>query len=762
MVHGRIIGMTHIADGHDIIRVRGARVNNLKNLDVDIPKRRLTVFTGVSGSGKSSLVFGTIASESRRLIDETYSAFVQGFMPSLPRPDVDVLENLSPAIIIDQERMGASGRSTVGTATDANSMLRLVFSRLSEPHVGTSGHFSFNLPEGMCPTCEGSGEAATLDYSAFLDESKSLNEGAITAPGFEVDQWYWQTYGNDPSLDNDKKIKDYTEAEREWFVHAPQQKVKVDGKNVTYEGLVTRIRRLWIDRPAPPKAKQIVEFVARISTRSTCPDCQGTRLNEASRTAKVAGKTISECQAMQVDELAKFIAGLEDKRVKPALDSLGSILQAMVEVGLGYLSLDRPAGTLSGGEAQRVKMVRHLGSPLTDVTYVFDEPTAGLHPHDITKMNDLLKKIRDKGNTVLVVEHKPEVIAIADHIVDIGPGSGDEGGQLVYAGTPEGLKETNSITADYLERGIHINESPRSASESIKIGPVSRNNLHGVEAQIPLGVLTVVTGVAGSGKSTLMDGLTGERVLVVDQSAIRGSRRSNPATYTGLLDKIRAKFAKDNGVKAALFSANSEGACPNCNGLGVTYMDLAIMAGVASTCEQCGGKRFKEEVLAYTISDKKKQDYSIADVLAMSVDRARGVFSSGEAKKILDRLSSVGLGYLRIGQPLSTLSGGERQRLKLAAQMNDGADIIVLDEPTTGLHLKDTQTIITMMNGLVEQGKTVVAVEHNVACMAAADWIIDMGPGAGAGGGTIVFEGTPQQLAKANTLTGQHLAAEAH
>ncbi|WP_025251858.1 ATP-binding cassette domain-containing protein [Corynebacterium vitaeruminis] len=754
--------MTTMADGHDTIRVRGARVNNLKNLDVDIPKRRLTVFTGVSGSGKSSLVFGTIASESRRLIDETYSSFIQGFMPSLPRPDVDTLENLSPAIIIDQERMGASSRSTVGTATDANSMLRLVFSRLSEPYVGTSGHFSFNLPEGMCPTCEGSGEAATLDYSAFLDESKSLNEGAITAPGFEVEQWYWNTYGNDPTLDNDKKIADYTPEEREWFLHAPQQKVKVGGKNVTYEGLVTRIRRLWIDKPEPPKAKQIVDFVARVSTKSTCPDCLGTRLNEASRTATVGGKTISECQAMQVDELAEFIDALGDPRVKPALDSLNGILGAMVEVGLGYLSLDRPAGTLSGGEAQRVKMVRHLGSPLSDVTYVFDEPTAGLHPQDITKMNALLRKIRDKGNTVLVVEHKPEVIAIADHIVDIGPGSGEGGGRLVYAGPPEGLKATDSITAEYLERGITLNESPRQASTSKKIGPVNRNNVRGVEAEIPLGVLTIVTGVAGSGKSTLIEeGLNSQDgVLVVDQSAIRGSRRSNPATYTGLLDKIRAKFAKDNKVKPALFSANSEGACPNCNGLGVTYMDLAIMAGVASTCELCGGKRFKEEVLAYTIADKSGAEYSIADVLDMSVEQARTVFTSGEAKKILDRLISVGLGYVRIGQPLNTLSGGERQRLKLAAQMNDGADIIVLDEPTTGLHLKDTQTIITMMNDLVDQGKTVVAIEHNVACMAAADWVIDMGPDAGAHGGRIVFEGTPAQLAASETLTGRHLKLE--
>lgn len=634
---------TCAADLHDTIKVRGARVNNLKNLDVDVPKRRLTVFTGVSGSGKSSLVFGTIAAESRRLIDETYSAFIQGFMPSLPRPDVDVLENLSPAIIIDQERMGASARSTVGTATDANSMLRLVFSRLSQPYVGTSGHFSFNLPEGMCPTCEGTGEAATLDYSAFLDEAKTLNGGAIIAPGFS--------------------------------------------------------------------------------------------------------------------DLKEFLDGITDARVKPALDALKNIINAMVEVGLGYLSLSRESGTLSGGEAQRVKMIRHLGSPLTDVTYVFDEPTAGLHPHDIGRMNNLLLKIRDKGNTVLVVEHKPEVISIADNIVDIGPDSGDNGGQLIYTGAPTGLCNTNSITAEYLTKGVILNENPRIPTGQLHIGPVTKNNLEQVSATIPLGVFTVITGVAGSGKSTLIaHGLNAHTdVLTIDQSAIRGSRRSSPATYTGLLDKIRAKFAKDNGVKPALFSANSEGACPVCDGLGVTYMDLAIMAGVSSKCEACGGNRFKEEVLAYTIG---KEGYNIADVLNMSVDKALTLFTTGEAKKILQRLTTVGLGYLRLGQPLNTLSGGERQRLKLAAHMTDSASIIVLDEPTTGLHLKDTQTIITMMNTLVNQGKTVVAIEHNVACIAAADHVIDLGPGAGAQGGRIVFTGSPAQLMTSGTLTGQAVKLE--
>ncbi len=736
-----------MADNHDTIKVRGARVNNLKNLDVDVPKRRLTVFTGVSGSGKSSLVFGTIAAESRRLIDETYSAFVQGFMPSLPRPDVDLLENLSPAIIIDQERMGASARSTVGTATDANSMLRLVFSRLSQPYVGTSKHFSFNLPEGMCPKCEGTGEAATLDYAQFLDESKSLNGGAITAPGFSVGEWYWNTYGQIPQLDPDVPIKDFSTEQREFFLHAPQQKIKVGSKNQSYEGLVTRIRRLWIDRAEPPKQKQIVDFVAKISTRSTCPECAGTRLNAASRSATVAGKTIWQCQEMQVSDLKLFIDGITDNRIKPALDALKNIIDAMVEVGLGYLSLARESGTLSGGEAQRVKMIRHLGSPLTDVTYVFDEPTAGLHPHDITRMNDLLLKIRDKGNTVLVVEHKPEVIAIADTIVDIGPGSGDNGGELVYVGPP----------AANINQGLILNDTPRTPTGFLPIGPVTANNLHQVETAIPLGVFTVITGVAGSGKSTLIEyGLsTQPDVLSIDQSAIRGSRRSSPATYTGLLDKIRTKFAKDNGVKPSLFSANSEGACEICGGLGVTYMDLAIMAGVASTCEACGGKRFKEEVLAYTVGG-----YSIADVLNMSAEKALTVFTTGEAKKILTRLVAVGLGYLRLGQPLNTLSGGERQRLKLAAHMKDAASIIVLDEPTTGLHQKDTQTIIRMIHGLVKEGKTVVAIEHNVACMAAADYIIDIGPGAGAQGGQVVFSGTPAELQNSDTLTGRALKLE--
>lgn len=770
----------HAADQHETIHVRGARVNNLKNVDVDVPKRRLTVFTGVSGSGKSSLVFGTIAAESRRLIDETYSTFIQGFMPSLPRPDVDVLENLSPAIIIDQERMGANSRSTVGTATDAYSMLRLLFSRLSEPHVGTSGAFSFNGPEGWCPTCEGSGQAATLDQAQFLDESKSLNEGAIDAPNHKVGEWYWKTYGESDRLDPDKKIRDYTDEERAWFLHQPQTKVKVGKSNVSYEGLIPRIRRLWIDRADPPKAKQIITFVERISTVSTCPDCEGARLNEASRTATITSSgrklTIGECSAMQVDELLNVVRGLGRGTVGPVLDNLSDLLDSMVNVGLGYLSLDRPAGTLSGGEAQRVKMVRHLGSSLSDVTYVFDEPTTGLHPHDISRMNELLASIRDKGNTVLVVEHKPEVIRTADYVVDLGPGSGTEGGEVVFTGTVEELGEDSvldaSATARSLRQGLTLRSDsvpPREPKGFIEVEGITRNNVENQSVRFPQGTLTVVTGVAGSGKSTIVtEALFGrEDVLVVDQSAIKGSRRSNPATYTGMMDKIRSTFARANkaaGATAAMFSFNSEGACPTCKGQGVVYVDLSFTAGVSSTCEECGGKRYKPEVLEFTIPGVEGinggADLNIADVLGLSVAQAARVLTSGEPKKILGRLLDVGLPYLTLGQPLNTLSGGERQRLKLAAQMNDGADLIVLDEPTAGLHVADTDVLVEMMHKLVDAGKTLVVVEHNMAVMATADWIIDIGPGAGSKGGAVVFEGTPRQLVdEAQTVTGQYLAA---
>ncbi|MGP9722556.1 excinuclease ABC subunit UvrA [Corynebacterium sp. AOP40-9SA-29] len=775
-----------MSDSHDTIHVRGARANNLKNIDVDLPKRKLTVVTGVSGSGKSSLVFGTVAAESRRLIDETYSAFIQGFMPSLPRPDVDVLENLSPAIIIDQERMGANSRSTVGTATDASSLVRLLFSRLSQPYVGASGHFSFNLPEGWCPTCEGTGVGATLDLSAFLDESKSLNEGAIDAPGFGVGDWYWSSYAKNPRLDPDVPVADFTEEQREFFLYAPAQKIKVPKEDhsgfstLSYDGLVTRIRRLWIDRDTPPKQKQIVNFVERISTTGPCPDCHGTRLKEASRTATVAGRTIGEWNSTQVTELRELVLALDaEPSVAPVRTNLLGMLDNLVDVGLGYLSLDRPAGTLSGGEAQRVKMIRHLGSSLSDVTYVFDEPTIGLHPHDIDRMIDLLRRIRDKGNTVLVVEHKPEVIAAADYVVDVGPGSGDAGGEIVFAGTYEGLRQADTVTARSLERGVGLRDHVREATGSIALQHVNVNNLKDVSVDVPLGVLTVVTGVAGSGKSSLVHGgLTGrDGVTVVDQSGIRGSRRSTPATYTGLLDDVRKLFARANkaaGATPAHFSPNSEGACPVCNGLGVVYTDLAIMAGVSTPCEECGGRRFRPEVLEFTLAGR-----TISDVLDMTVRAAREFFAeevkasagSRSVVAVLERLAQVGLGYLRLGQPLNTLSGGERQRLKLAAKIGeglkgggpgDGEHVIVLDEPTSGLHLADTGTLVTMMQSLVDDGYSLVVIEHNMAVMAQADHIIDVGPGAGHEGGQVVFTGTPAELVDAASgsapLTGRHLA----
>jgi excinuclease UvrABC ATPase subunit len=768
-------------DSHDTIRVRGARVNNLKNIDVDLPKRRLTVVTGLSGSGKSSLVFGTVAAESRRLIDETYSAFVQGFMPSLPRPDVDSLTDLTAAVIIDQERLGANSRSTVGTATDASATLRLLFSRLSEPYVGTSKAFSFNLPDGWCPTCEGSGTVADLDLSAFLDESKSLNEGAIDAPGFGVGDWYWTSYAGNGRLDPDLPVRDYTAEDREFFLYAPTQKIKVAKEDhsgfstLTYDGLVTRIRRLWIDRDTPPKQKHILAFIEKISTTGPCPSCGGTRLSAAARTATVAGKTLPECSAMQVGDLLDFLTGLDATSVGPALTTLTGQLTALVSVGLGYLSLDRPAGTLSGGEAQRVKMIRHLGSALSDVTYVFDEPTVGLHPHDIARMNRLLTGIRDKGNTVLVVEHKPEVIRAADLVVDLGPGSGDRGGQVVFTGTPRELEAASTVTARSLHTGLSLRQDVREGRGTLPVGPVTLNNLDGVTVDIPLGTLTVLTGVAGSGKSSLVaGGLVGrEGVAVVDQSAIRGSRRSTPATYTGMLDDIRKLFARRNrdaGATAPMFSPNSAGACPTCHGQGVVYTDLAMMAGVSTPCEDCGGRRFRPEVLRYTVAGR-----DISEVLDMTVLEAWEFFGgdspdapSKPVAAALSLLRQVGLDYLRLGQPLTTLSGGERQRLKLASRIDGDAPVIVLDEPTTGLHLADTATLVAMMQKLVDAGHTLVVVEHNLAVIAAADHIIDLGPGAGHDGGRVVFEGTPAELvaaesgasaASASSLTGRYLAA---
>ena len=778
----------HVADSHDLIRVHGARVNNLKDVSVELPKRRLTVFTGVSGSGKSSLVFGTIAAESQRLINETYSAFVQGFMPTLARPEVDVLEGLTTAIIVDQERMGADPRSTVGTATDANAMLRILFSRLGQPHIGSPQAFSFNVASisgagavaferggktvkerrsfsitgGMCPRCEGLGTVSDIDLTQLFDDSKSLNEGAITVPGYNGGGWNSRLYSASGFFDPDKPIRKFTKKELHDFLHHEPVRMKIAGINMTYEGLIPRIQKSMLAKDKEAMQPHIRAFVERAVTFTACPECGGTRLSEAARSSRIKGINIAEACAMQISDLAGWVNGLDEPSVAPLLAALRQTLDSFVEIGLGYLSLDRPSGTLSGGEAQRTKMIRQLGSSLTDVTYVFDEPTIGLHPHDIQRMNDLLLRLRDKGNTVLVVEHKPEAIAIADHVVDLGPGAGTEGGEVVFEGTVEGLRASGTLTGRHLDDRAALKPSVRTPSGALEMRGASTHNLRDVDVDIPLGVLVVVTGVAGSGKSSLIHGSVSGRdgVVSIDQGAIRGSRRSNPATYTGLLDPIRNAFAKANGVKPALFSANSEGACPNCNGAGVIYTDLAMMAGVATTCEECEGKRFDASVLEYHLGGR-----DISEVLAMPVTEAGEFFGAGEARTpaahaILGRLADVGLGYLSLGQPLTTLSGGERQRLKLATHMAEKGGVYVLDEPTAGLHLADVEQLLGLLDRLVDSGKSVIVIEHHQAVMAHADWIIDLGPGAGHDGGRIVFEGTPADLVAArSTLTGEHLAA---
>jgi excinuclease UvrABC ATPase subunit len=776
-----------LADSHDAIRVQGARENNLKDISVEIPKRRLTVFTGVSGSGKSSLVFATIAAESQRMINETYSAFVQGFMPTLSRPDVDVLEGLTTAIIVDQERIGANPRSTVGTVTDTGAMLRILFSRLGTPHIGSAQAFSFNVGSvsgagavtmqrggrtvkerrefsvigGMCARCEGLGSVTDFDLTALYDESKSLREGALTIPGYSMDGWYGRIFMGSGFLDPDKPIRRYTKRELNDLLYKSPTRIKVDGINVTYEGLVPRIQKSFLSKDREAMQSHIRAFVDRAITFTTCPECGGTRLSELARSSKINGVSIADACAMQISDLAEWLRGISDKGVAPLLAALQFTLDSFVEIGLGYLSLERPSGTLSGGEAQRVKMIRHLGSSLTDVTYVFDEPSIGLHPHDIQRMNSLLIRLRDKGNTVLVVEHKPEIIGIADHVVDLGPGAGGAGGEVTFEGSVEALRKSDTVTGRHLDDRARLKKSVRTPSGAIEVRGANTHNLREVDVDIPLGVLVVVTGVAGSGKSSLIGGSVSGRdgVVTIDQGMIKGSRRSNPATYTGALDPIRKAFAKANGVKPALFSANSEGACPACNGAGVVYTDLALMAGVASTCEECEGKRYQASVLEYTLGGR-----TIADILAMPVAEAGQFFADGEAKApaahtILTHLDDVGLGYLTLGQPLTTLSGGERQRLKLATHMTEKAGTYVLDEPTTGLHLADVQQLLGLLDRLVDSGRSVIVIEHHQAVMAHADWIIDLGPGAGHEGGRIVFEGTPADLvADRSTLTGQHLA----
>ncbi len=777
------------ADSHALIRVQGARVNNLRDVSVEIPKRRLSVFTGISGSGKSSLVFATIAAESQRLINETYSAFVQGFMPTLARPEVDVLEGLTTAIIVDQERMGSNPRSTVGTATDANAMLRILFSRLGTPHVGPPTAFSFNVPTrkasgvmstekaggrveknvvrqavylgGMCPRCEGMGSVSDFDLTALYDDTRSLREGALTVPGYSMDGWYGRLFEG-VGLPMDKPIEKFTKKQLDTMLYAEPTKIKVEGVNLTFEGVIPRIQKSMLSKDVEAMQPHVRRFVERAITFQRCPECDGTRLTKEARSSRINGQNIADLCAMQITDLADWVRTIEELSVAPLLSGLQHLLDSFAEIGLGYLSLDRPAGTLSGGEAQRTKMIRHLGSSLTDVTYVFDEPTIGLHPHDIEQMNDLLLQLRDKGNTVLVVEHKPETIAIADHVVDLGPGAGTDGGLVCFEGTVEGLRSSDTTTGRHLDDRAALKDSVRSSSGALEVRGASTHNLRDVDVDVPLGVLCVITGVAGSGKSSLIHGSIAGRdgVVVVDQAAIKGSRRSNPATYTGLLEPIRKAFAKANGVKPALFSSNSEGACPTCNGAGVIYTELGVMATVESPCEECEGRRFQAAVLEYTLGGK-----NIAEVLAMSVTEAEAFFADGDARvpaahKILDRLADVGLGYLSLGQPLTTLSGGERQRLKLATQMAEKGEVYILDEPTTGLHLADVENLLGLLDRLVDSGRSVIVIEHHQAVMAHADWIIDLGPGAGHDGGTVVFEGTPAELVEsASTLTGQHLAA---
>ena len=777
----------HAADTHDLIRVRGARVNNLKDVSIEIPKRRLTVFTGVSGSGKSSLVFGTIAAESQRLINETYSSFVQGNMATLARPDVDVLDGLTTAIIVDQERLGADPRSTVGTATDANVMLRILFSRLGKPYIGSPQAFSFNVASisgagtvtvekggrrtkerrsfsilgGRCQRCEGRGAVTDIDLSALYDDSKSLNEGALTIPGYSMEGWYGRIFGGCGFFDPDEPIARFTKKQLDDLLYKEPTKIKVDQINLTYEGLIPKIQKSMLSKDVDSLQPHIRAFVERAVTFDTCPDCGGTRLGTEARSSRIRGTNIAEACAMQISDLARWVHGLREPSVAPLLEALGATLDSFVEIGLGYLSLDRPSGTLSGGEAQRTKMIRHLGSSLTDVTYVFDEPTIGLHPHDIEQMNALLLQLRDKGNTVLVVAHKPEAIAIADHIVDLGPRAGAAGGEVVFEGTVAGLRSSGTLTGQHLDDRASVKHRVRTPSGALEIRGATTNNLQGVDVDVPLGVLVVLTGVAGSGKTSLIRGSVAGRdgVVSIDQGAIRGSRRSNPATYTGLLEPIRKAFAKQHGVKPALFSANSEGACPHCNGAGVIYTDLAMMAGVAVPCEVCEGRRFDASVLDYTLDGK-----DISEVLAMPVAQALEFFGDGAAglpaaHRILERLADVGLGYLTIGQPLTTLSGGERQRIKLATHLGEKGDLYVLDEPTTGLHLADVEQLLALLDRLVDGGKSVIVIEHHQAVMAHADWIIDLGPGAGHGGGRVVFEGTPADLVAArSTITGRHLA----
>jgi excinuclease UvrABC ATPase subunit len=757
------------SDRFGAIQVRGARENNLQNISVDIPRRRITVFTGVSGSGKSSLVFDTIAAESQRLLNETFPAFVQNFLPRYGQPDVDILANLSTAIIVDQQRMGGNPRSTLGTVTDIYTLLRVLFFRLGKPAVPHALALSFNDPMGMCPECEGLGRGSQIDIDALVDKSKSLEEGPVRFPTFNVGGYNLHTFVKSGFFDAKKPLKKYTKEEWHDFLHRDDTKVKTNKQGQTfssgYDGLIPKFKRLYLSKDAEKMPAHLREAFEKIVTQGPCSACGGTRLSEAARACRVNGKNIAECSAMQVSELARFIPSFRAPNVAPLVARLAERLDRLVEIGLGYLSLSRETATLSGGESQRVKMVRHLSSSLTEALYIFDEPTIGLHPHDIQRLNNTLTKLRDAGNTVLVVEHEPEVMAIADHIVDMGPGAGRAGGTVVFEGPFEELKKSGTLTGKRLSRHQALKEKPRAGKGHLLVENATLNNLRNITVKIPQGVLTVVTGVAGSGKSSLIHGCLPKHypdAVLVDQSLAAGSRRSNLATYSGMADAIRKAFAAANSaaavlgkVEPALFSSNSKGACPACEGLGVIYTDLQHLDPVAVRCETCEGRCFTGEVLALKLRGK-----DINEVLSLSVADALSYFTEKPILTNLKALKDVGLGYIALGQRLNTMSGGERQRLKLAGELRKPSQIVVLDEPTTGLHMADVANLLALLDAMVDNGTTLIVIEHNLDVVVRADWIIDMGPGAGAEGGTVVFEGAPRELLKASkSLTAKHLAA---
>lgn len=744
----------------EYIEIRGARENNLKNVSLRIPKRKITIFTGVSGSGKSSIVFDTIATESQRLLNENFSMFVRNFLPKYSQPDADSIENLSMSIVVDQKRMGGGSHSTVGTITDINTILRMMFSRLGQPHVGPTNVFGFNDPQGMCPNCNGLGRKLDVDLEKFLDKSKSLNDGAILFPEYAVDSWYWSNLINTGLFDPAKKISKYTQKELNDLLYSEPIKVKtkVGAKdfNMTYEGIVNRFTNKYIKRDLKTMSARTQKSVEPYMTMGPCSECKGMRLNQTILKCKINGYNIADLTSMEIPELIEAVKKIKTPAAEPIVKALIERLQNLVDIGLEYLSLSRETDTLSGGESQRVKVVKHLGSSLSDVIYIFDEPSIGLHPRDVHRMNELLQKLRDKGNTVIVVEHDPDVIKVADHVVDVGPLAGPHGGEVVYEGSYANLLKANTITGKHMHQSIPIKDSFRTPTGKLPIKNAKVNNLQNVSVNIPTGVLTVITGVAGSGKSSLINEVFQYQhpdAIVIDQSAVGVNSRSNPATYTGILDDVRKAFASANKVQASLFSFNSKGACENCQGLGVVYTELSFFDSVKSPCEICGGKRFKDEVLAYKLNGK-----SISDVLAMNVEQALEYFELKEVTKKLQAMSDVGLDYLSLGQPLTTLSGGECQRIKLASELHKQGSIYIMDEPTTGLHMSDIGHLMEVINRLVDTGNTVVIIEHNLHVIKNADWIIDMGPEGGSKGGQVMFEGTPKQLLSAKrSLTSEYL-----